>query len=98
YTNNASVGQTLVEHWNGSSWSVISSPDVGTSSNSLNDVAVASGNDVWAVGYYADNSVHKTLIEHWDGNAWSVIPSPNMGTSNNYLHGVQAAASNDVWA
>src|SRR5437867_4096935 len=40
-------------------WSVIGSPNVGTSSNVLNGVAVVSANDVWAVGYYSN----ATLIE-----------------------------------
>src|SRR5437764_621866 len=55
-------------------WSVVSSPNVGTSSNVLNGVAVVSANDVWAVGYYSGG----TLIEHWDGTSWSVVPSPNV--------------------
>jgi len=38
--------QTLTEHWNGSQWSIIGSPNVG-SADSLYGVAAASTSDVW---------------------------------------------------
>ena len=41
---------TLTEHWNGTAWSVVASPNAGTI-NSLQSVAAVSANDVWAVGY-----------------------------------------------
>src|SRR5215472_14250295 len=52
-------------------WSVVSSPNVGTTSNSLYGVAVVSPNDVWAVG----TSTNATLIENWNGTQWNVVPS-----------------------
>src|SRR5437868_2907408 len=61
---------TLVEHWNGSAWSVVSSPNRGPDNNNLTGVAALSANDVWAVG-----SDGKTLVEHWNGSAWSIVPS-----------------------
>jgi len=82
--------------WTGT-WTVVSSPNVGTSNNALYGVAAASANDVWAVGYY-NSSANLTLVEHWNGTAWSVVPSPNVGTDNNQLNGVSAVSANDVWA
>src|SRR5205085_475792 len=78
-------------------WSVVSSPNVDTSSNVLKDVEVVTANDVWAVGYYYAGP-YQTLIEHWDGASWSVVPSPNIGTYENYLSGVAVVSANDVWA
>src|SRR4051812_41226283 len=49
-------------------WSLVSSPNPGTSSNVLNDVEVVKANDVWAVGGQQGH----TLVEHWDGTSWSV--------------------------
>ncbi|HST03198.1 MAG TPA: hypothetical protein VLQ48_00505, partial [Chloroflexia bacterium] len=89
---------TLTEHWNGSSWSVVSSPNAGSIPNELNGVAVVSANDVWAVGYYYNGTVYQTLIEHWNGTAWAVVPSPNSGSDRNRLTGVSAMSANDVWA
>jgi hypothetical protein len=89
------VEQTLIEHWNGSSWSVVASPNVGTASDALNAVAAVSTNDVWAVGY--SNGQSQTLIEHWNGTSWSVAPNPNVGASLG-LSGVAVVSSSDVWA
>jgi len=40
YEDNVGPSQTLIEHWNGTSWSVVGSPNVGTSSNVLRRVVV----------------------------------------------------------
>src|SRR2546423_8736565 len=44
-------GQTLIEHWNGTQWSLVQSPSTGSLYNTLTGVAVVSTNDVWAVGW-----------------------------------------------
>jgi hypothetical protein len=78
----------LIEHWNGSRWNVVPSPNPGTN-NQLNEVMAVSANDIWAMGIYFTGSGTrgKTLIEHWNGGRWSVIPSPNVGTQSNILTG-----------
>jgi hypothetical protein len=90
--------QTLTEHWNGKSWSIIPSPSPGTyNGNILNAVAAVSSNDVWAVGWYQSGQTGQeggALTMHWDGTQWSVIPNP----SRWQLYGVTAISSNDVWA
>jgi len=90
--------QTLTEHWNGSTWSVVPSPNQGTTGSELHAVAAISSNDVWAVGWYSCCQPINTLIEHWDGTQWSIVPSPSPGIWENYLYGVSAVSSNDVWA
>jgi hypothetical protein len=98
--NNASgFFQTLTEHWNGRTWRVVSSPNVGTHNNVLNGVTAISANDVWAVGDFLDSTSNAhTLIEHWNGKKWSVVPSPNPGTGANTLNAVQAVSTDNVWA
>lgn len=98
-TPSGTTGDTLIIHWNGSVWSVVSSPNV-TGSNELYAVSAASTNNVWAVGEYYDstNSKYQTLTEHWDGTAWSIVPSPNTPTGTNWLLGVATVSSNEVWA
>ena len=93
-----SSAQTLVEHWNGTAWAVVPSPNGGTYDNTLTGVAAVAANDVWAVGYYAGDTTGETLVEHWNGTAWAIVPSPNVGTGANELAGVAARAGNDVWA
>lgn len=91
------IAQTLIEHWDGTQWSVVPSPNVGSGNNHLRDVAAVSPNNVWAVGSYAGSGVDQTLILHWDGTEWSVVPSPNP-VGSNQLFGIWAASANDVWA
>ncbi|MGI8588139.1 MAG: FG-GAP-like repeat-containing protein [Chloroflexia bacterium] len=92
--------RTLIEHWDGTSWTIVPSPNVGTLSNNLNSVAVSAPNDIWATGGWTGSGVQvgHTLTEHWDGQTWTVVPSPSPGTIDNYLSSVSVAAPNDVWA
>ena len=97
YVNSSNVDQTLIEHWNGTSWSIASSPNTGSGNNILNAVASSSTGDVWAVGT-AHSNVSQTLIEHWNGSSWSIIPSPNAGSLGSVLTGVTTVSVNDAWA
>lgn len=95
---NSGVDQTLTEQWNGTSWSVISSPDSGTGNNSLNSVAAISASNIWAIGDYQTSSgTIQSLIEHWNGTTWNVVPNPNPG-SDPYLTSVTAVSAKNVWA
>ncbi len=90
--------QTLVEHWNGTNWSEIPSPNPGTLGNGLQGVAAVSASDAWAVGYYRDSNAIQTLVERWNGSSWSVVSSPNAGSSSAELWSVAAVQADDVWA
>jgi hypothetical protein len=95
------IRQTLIEHWNGSNWSVVASPNPKEKTYVvLNGVAAVSASDVWAVGHSGDpSSIPQTLTMHWNGTSWSLIPSPSPGTYNgNVLTAVDAISANDVWA
>src|SRR5207249_1971044 len=96
----AGVAQTLVEHWNGTSWSIISSPNVGTGNNFLEAVACISAANCWAAGYYFNGSgFAQTLVEHWNGMSWSIVPSNNSNAAqNNYLYGVTCTSTTNCWA
>lgn len=94
--------QTLTEHWNGSSWSVVPSPNVGTYSNTLDGIAAVSTNELWAVGSYDTNSHNhsQALIEQWNGSSWSVVPSPvPVHKDSNYLDAIATIpGTSQVWA
>jgi hypothetical protein len=87
------VFSPLAEHWNGTSWTVVSVP-APSNFNELYAVAMVSSSDVWAVGVSTNWS---GLIEHWNGSTWSVVASPITGPQTP-LYGVTAFASNNVWA
>ena len=94
-----SVQPTLVEHWNGTKWSVVKSPSPGTQANVLAGVTAISANDALAVGFQAgSNGIWQTLTEQWNGSQWSVVSSPSPGSQINYLDGVTAISANDAWA
>jgi hypothetical protein len=95
-----SVPGTLTEHWDGSAWSVVPSPNGTPGYNELYGAAAVSSSDVWAVGYHniANYGSEKTMALHWDGTQWSIVPTRNIGPNANMLRAVSAVASNDVWA
>src|SRR5262249_46482026 len=90
--------QTLIEHWNGSSWALADSPDPGSGDNFLNSVRAASPSSVWAVGSASAATTSKCLIEHWNGTAWKTVPSPSPGGAFNELNGVRVVSASDAWA
>ena len=75
---------TLIEHFDGVSWAIVPSPNVGPNSpnqsNRLLGLTANSANDIWAFGSYfpADGSGHQmTLLLHWDGTRWTIASSPS---------------------
>jgi hypothetical protein len=90
--------KTLILHWNGSQWTIVSSPSPGSLVNGLNGVTAITTTDVWAVGYASNGTGDQTLALHWNGTSWQRVASPSPGAPNNQLLGVAAVASSDVWA
>jgi hypothetical protein len=89
--------QTLIEHWNGTAWAIVPSPNASTSTNVLTGVTCVSASECWAVGYYA-SSTYQTLVERWDGTAWTIVSSPSTSAQINRLTGVTCASSSECWA
>jgi hypothetical protein len=99
--------KTLTMHWNGSVWSVASSPNLVIPGseviNALNDVTVVSSNDVWAVGGDIRNfnaNISEAVLMRWNGTQWtlSTPPAESLSTSDASRYAVDAVSSSDVWA
>jgi hypothetical protein len=90
--------RTLIEHWNGSRWSVIPSANAGPGENTLAAAVARNATDIWAVDYHNDPGHRRTLTERWNGGKWSVVPSPNVVPGDNFLFGAAAARGGPVWA
>jgi len=90
--------RALAMRWNGSSWSVVPTPNVGTFGTFFNSVAALSPNNVWAVGSYSTDTASLTLAMHWDGSAWSVVPTANSSPTDNALYAVSGSNPNNLWA
>jgi hypothetical protein len=97
-TTSSGAFQTLAEHWDGTQWSVVPTPNVNGNSNIFNAVVVVGPNDVWAVGDYYNGQAFATLTEHWNGYAWSIVPSPNYGAQQITIYGAGGRATDAVWA
>jgi hypothetical protein len=106
---NGTEDRTLTEEWDGTSWSVVSSPNIGMLHNELDSVtAVPNATALWAVGTYYNGTNDQTLTERWNGSAWAVVSSPNVVTytnssgtikiAGNQLSGIDAISSKDVVA
>ena len=99
YYYNGSAYQTLTEHWDGTGWLIVPSPNSGSSSNLLTSVACNSSTGCWTVGYDGTAGAYQTLTEHWDGVAWSIVAAVNPGTPHdNVLGGVFCAPNSFCWA
>jgi hypothetical protein len=98
---------TLIEHFDGASWTVVPSPKVGPNSvnqsNRLLGLTANSANDIWAFGsnFAADGSGHQmTLLLHWDGTSWTVASSPSPtkdGFPCDLLWAGVVSSPGDVW-
>jgi hypothetical protein len=93
--------QTFTEHWNGTSWAIVGSPNTGSQVNVLNDVTCTSASNCWAVGYSFDSTTgyNHTLVERWNGTSWAIVTSPNtLPVEDNFLYGVTCSSATNCWA
>ncbi len=72
------LNKTLIESWNGTTWTVVPSPNRPTvhPSDELISASCVSAQACTAVGWGGSKG-NKTLIESWNGTKWSIVPSPN---------------------
>ncbi|HZQ69134.1 MAG TPA: hypothetical protein VFA68_11500 [Terriglobales bacterium] len=95
---------TMVQHWDGVSWKVVSSPNVDSNSgsfNTLKSVSAFSSSNIYAIGFFANGNTvaqQRTLVEHFDGTSWSIVSSPTKGLAQQ-LNGVFALpGTTNVWS
>jgi hypothetical protein len=88
-SSNAESGSaaTLIEHYNGTQWSIVSSPSPGSGAGLTGVTTSNATNSVWAVGDYtpAGSSVAQTLTLNWNGSTWNTVASPNGSTGSSVL-------------
>jgi hypothetical protein len=90
------ANRTLIEQFDGSAWSVVFSPDQGTSNNALNGVSMIPGGG-WAVGYYQAAGIFQPLALQWNGSQWS-LESPAAFPSDAVFTDVDTLADGSAWA
>lgn len=92
-------GGALIEHWDGSQWSIVPNPGSGLPYTTLWSVNAVSASDIWAVGGQNANGAggQTPFAEHWDGSSWSVVRAP-AGSTPSLFTTVSADGSSDAWA
>ncbi|MGO9343754.1 MAG: hypothetical protein ACLP6E_14745 [Acidimicrobiales bacterium] len=89
YLDSSGNSQTLAESWNGTAWTLTSSPNKGNDGDQLNAVSCLSSSNCVAVGTFDTTAGrYQSLIESWNGTTWSVTPSPDPSEAFDYLSGV----------
>ena len=95
---------TLIERWNGTTWSVMSSPNKPRWGGRLSAVSCTTTRNCFAVGRY-DAALIATLTEHWNGTKWTIVPSPSTKRSPQFetsgyndLQGVSCASTVSCFA
>jgi hypothetical protein len=90
----------VVEHFDGTSWSVVNTAPLSGDTNATNGVVALAINDVWVVGQRLHQTssgiVYTPLIEHFDGKRWSVVSSPSIPSGT--LNAVSATSATDIRA
>jgi hypothetical protein len=71
----------LLDHWDGTAWQSVPSPNIGEEPTSVTDVRPR---NAWLA---AGN-----IVEHWDGAAWRIVPSPSGG-----IDSLTVAPQSGVW-
>ena len=91
---------TLIEHWNGTAWSIVASPTPGAYPL-LNAVAGRSASDVYAVGSNepsVNGGVQQGLILRWNGSTWSADADPTAGTYSPLYAAATVPGAGQEWA
>jgi hypothetical protein len=92
--------KTLIEHFNGTAWSIVPSPSPG-SIDVLSGVTTSNAsNNVWAVGadVPAGKPAGQTLTLNWNGTAWNVVASPDTGSTDEVGAVATKPGAAIVWA
>jgi hypothetical protein len=95
---NTSVGHevTLAEHWNGTTWSIQSTPNpTGATFSEAGNISCPSVTACTAVGIYNEPSGGLILAERWNGTGWSIQSTPiPAGATSSSLGGVSCTSAN----
>lgn len=102
----------IAMHWDGASWTMVSTPIPEPYANGANcgfeAVAAVGPNDVWAAGHQLKQDAAgyigtHMMVQHWDGSQWSLIPTPMPATAvlqsatGDMIRDIEVIAPNDIW-
>lgn len=90
---------TLIEHFDGQRWSIVPSPDPGTTGNVLYAVRALGARAAWATGEENGNGpLDRALILSWDGNKWETVNAPADPRASTRLLSLASDRAGNVYA
>lgn len=90
--------KTLIAHWDGSAWKVVSNPNSVV--DRIGGLAAVSAADVRAVANtFTTENKDRSLIEQWNGSTWQTIEGPMpQGAWSAELDGIATDGAGGYWA
>jgi hypothetical protein len=87
--------RTLIEHWDGTAWTLVRSPNPDDFQNELTHVAAGRDGSLFATGHTSTG----TLLMHRTHGRWRTMaaPAPPRGFSSAYLEGLVVRNRDNVW-
>jgi hypothetical protein len=97
--NGATTAATVIEHWNGTAWSIVPSPTPNAASFALDAVAARNSTDAVAAGWFipANGGPQQGYILRWNGTSWSTDTDPS-GATFSPIYGAATATGAPEWA
>ncbi len=104
FPGNAPGDQGLIEHWDGTAWSVVPSvAEPGPNGGYLNGLSCVDADDCWASGATTDDTgaASGILMQHWDGSSWTdmsaTVPAPN-ASAGAIVSSISCLSAAQCWA
>jgi hypothetical protein len=97
YIGPTGTTQALIERWNGTTWSIVSSPELDTVNFNPRGVDSKGSAPIVLAGSVDNGVASRTLIERWNGARWKRVQSPNLSGMNNYLIDVSFGTGINAW-
>ena len=90
YMNSSGVQVTFVQRWNGTSWSLQTSPNpVGSTNTPLQSVSCANSSFCVGAGDWNNGKMWQPMAQAWNGTTWSLDTTPTpAGATFSLLEGV----------
>jgi hypothetical protein len=96
YANSTYSSQA--EYWNGSTWTMVPSPDLGLDTY-IYGAAAGGTSNIWAFGQWYDGSTYAPYAMNWNGSTWASQPGIAVGpTGSKFLGGSNIPGTSDKWA
>lgn len=95
YRNSSNVQVSLVERWNGSTWSHQASPNPEKTTNTVfQGVSCLTGALCVGVGDWNNGKIWQPMAQEWNGSAWALDTTPlPAGAGETILEGVACRSS-----